>query len=159
MPVPWWMCTTKSPGTRSAQEVMRFPCRAKRRRDRRRRHPRISLSVITASAAVSKTNPRESAASTAVIVPGWGALSTPATMRVPIPAVDLRKSPCRPSGLVDGERSLLRIGRHRHVLDVHDLPVAVDERDGERDEGVLHPEPPALLLFKDEEHAGGVGQH
>src|SRR3972149_5271002 len=78
MPMPWWMCTAKSPGTRSAQEVIRFPCRTNRRRDRRRRHPRISLSVITASAAVSKTNPRESAASTAGIVPGWGALSTPA---------------------------------------------------------------------------------
>src|SRR3990170_838123 len=62
---------------------------------------------------------------------------------------DLEGVPRRRPRLVDGERSLLRIGRHRHVLDVHDLPVAVDERDGERDEGVLHPEPPALLLFKD----------
>src|SRR3989304_6117951 len=57
MPMPWWMCTTKSPGTRSAQEVMRFPCRTNRRRDRRRRHPRISLAVLTGTAGVLTGNP------------------------------------------------------------------------------------------------------
>src|SRR5918912_1201388 len=72
---------------------------------------------------------------------------------------------CYEEALVDLQGVLGELGgrvrglvERLHVLDVHDAPTLVYVGDGERDQGVLHPERELLLSVEDNEHTGVLCQ-
>src|SRR5207245_8132753 len=59
---------------------------------------------------------------------------------------------------VDRNRSVLWILGHSHIDEFYNLPLFIDECDGQRDEGVLHPESPYPCGVENEQHARVTGE-
>jgi hypothetical protein len=81
-------------------------------------------------------------------------ISLVAFLHAPIvegPLVDLESSVVTGAGIVD--LAWIRVAGF-HVKDAHDAAVDVEERDRQRDEGVLHPEPTTVFLEEQEDHPG-----
>src|SRR3989442_5048775 len=66
------------------------------------------------------------------------------------PLVDLQRIVGRFHRFVNLERSVLRILGHSHVYELHNFPLFIDECDGQRDQGVLHPKGPQDGCLEDE---------